>query len=166
MVKISESERAAVLTEVQSKRPRNLGERTVPVVREGYISFMPTPGIIGPNQFVQSVPSVLISQRGRRVLWRFRYHLPPEKTAEVIPFYCPLRGGDVTVVHVEVRVTIMVEVPRVRAPARASHLHPGLPADVLERPVSVVPIQRIASRVLLVKRPDVLRSFLLKALLR
>ena len=86
MVKISENKGAAVLRKVQSKRARNLGERAIAVVRKGYISFMATPGVIRPNQFVQSIPSMLIRQRGRGVFRGFRYHLPPEKAAEVILF--------------------------------------------------------------------------------
>ena len=166
MVKISENEGAAVLRKVQSKRARHLGERTVAVVRKGYISFVATPGIVRPNQFVQSIPSMLIRQRGRGVFRRFRYHLPPEKAAEVIPFQCPLRCGDVSIGNVEVRITVMVEVPQIRAPGPAAHLNPGLLADVLKRPIPFVPIERIASRVLLVKRPNVFRSLFLKALLR
>ena len=60
----------------------------------------------------------------------------------------------------------MVEVPKIRAPGPATHLNPGLLADVLKCPIPIVPIERIASRVLLVECPDVLRSLFLKALLR
>src|SRR5258707_3852070 len=116
MVKIRENKRAAVLRKVQSKRARNLGERTITVVRKGYVSFVATPRIIRPNQFVQSIPSMLVSQRGRRVFRRFRYHLPPEKAAEVISLNLLARRGDVSVGHVEVRIAVMVEVPQIGSP--------------------------------------------------
>jgi hypothetical protein len=92
MVKISENKRAAVLRKIQSKRARNLRERAIAIVRESYVPFVATPGVILSNQFVQSVPSMLVCQRGRGVFRGFSHYLPPEKTAEVIPLYFPLRG--------------------------------------------------------------------------
>ena len=92
MIKISENKRAAVLRKIQSKSARNFRECTIAVVRESYISFIATPGVIRSNQFVESIPSMLVSQRGRCVVRGFCYNLPPEKAAEVIP-RLTLRSG-------------------------------------------------------------------------
>src|ERR1700751_3416335 len=105
---------------------------------------------------------MLVRRRRRRIRWRLRYHLPPEKAREISAF----RPGDVPIRYVEVGIPIMIEVPEVRAPGPAPHLHPSLLAHILEYSIAAIPIERIAPRVPLVQRPDRFRSLLLKNLLR
>src|SRR4051794_38830701 len=113
VIKIGESERAAVIREVQSKRTRHFGERAVPIIRKGYISFIPTPRLIRPDQFIESIPSMLVTQGWRGVVRRFCNHLPPEKAAKIVAVLLPLRRGDVSVGNVNVRIPVVIEVPQI-----------------------------------------------------
>ena len=85
MVEIGESKGAAVLRKIQPHRARNLGKRAIAVVREHDISLVAVPGAVRADQFVDGIPSMLVSQRWRGVIGRFRYYLPPEKACEVVP---------------------------------------------------------------------------------
>ena len=112
MVDICESEGAAILRKIQPERTRNLRKRAIAVVREHHISFMSAPRVVRPDQLIESIPPVLVSQRGRCIFWGFRHHLAPEKTAEITQLRSPVRCSDVPIRDVEVRITIMIEVPK------------------------------------------------------
>ncbi len=60
----------------------------------------------------------------------------------------------------------MIEIPKVRTPGPASHLDPGLLADIFKLPISLVAVERISSRMTPVERSYVFRSSLMKLLLR
>jgi hypothetical protein len=81
---------------------------------------------------------------------RLRDHLPPEKTRDI----APLGARDVAIRDIQVRIPIEIEVPGIGGPRPAPHLHTGIHRDVLKCAVALVPIERIASHVPVVKIAD------------
>ena len=125
---IGERKGAAVFRKVQADRAGDFGESAVAIVREHHISLVAVPGAIRANQFIERLPSALVSRRGRGVVGRFAHHLPPEEACEI----AAVRRGDIAVGDIEIGVAIMIEVPEVGAPGPAAHLDSGLLADIFE----------------------------------
>ena len=62
---------------------RNIGKRSIPIVRVENISLIPAPGAVGANQFVDRAPSLLVIVRWLGLVRRIGNYLPPEKTVEI-----------------------------------------------------------------------------------
>ena len=161
MVKIGENKGAAILNEVQPDGAGDLRKSAIAIVGEHDVSGIAMPRGVGADQFVDGVPSMLVSERRGSVLRGFGHHLAPEEAGEVVA----VEGGDVAVGDIEVRVSVVIEIPEIRGPGPTAHFNAGLAADVFERSVALVPIEGIAARVALVEFADILRGVLVKLLL-
>ena len=84
VVEIGQNKGTPVLNKVQSHHARNFAERAIAVVREHHISFIAIPGVVGSNQFVDCIPSMLVGWQRRGIFRRFTHHLPPEETARSV----------------------------------------------------------------------------------
>src|SRR5215471_14807859 len=117
---------------------------------------MTVPGCGGPHQFVDGIPSALVAFRRDGRFWRFGNHLPPEEARHV----SLIEAGNVAIRDIEVRKTVVVEVPGIGGPRPTAHFSPG--PLVLELAVSQVPIQRIAEHMPSIQSTSLLRLFAVK----
>src|SRR6516162_10130096 len=119
---------------------------------------MTVPGCVGPHQFVDGIPSALVALRRDGRSWRFGNHLPPEEARHV----ALIQTGDVAIRDIEVRKTILVEIPGIGGPRPTAHFSPGPLGRILELAVSQVSIQRIAEHMPSIQSTSLLRLFPVK----
>jgi hypothetical protein len=64
VIEIGEGKRAPVFQKIQPDDARNVGERSVAIVRVENISLVAAPGAISSDQFVNRAPSLFVSCEG------------------------------------------------------------------------------------------------------
>src|SRR5258708_688886 len=84
VVEVSERECPAILDKIHAYRARDVGKRSIPVVRIEDIAFVSAPRPIRADEFVKRVPTLFVGRRRFGFDWRIGHHLPPEKAVQVI----------------------------------------------------------------------------------
>src|SRR5271166_5325455 len=64
VIEIGKNKSAAVLNKIQTGGTGNLGKCSVAIVCEHHISCIAMPGVVGSNQLVDRIPSMLVGERG------------------------------------------------------------------------------------------------------
>ena len=121
-IEITQRERTTILNEIEANSPGDIAESAIAVVRKEDVSFIPAPSSIRAKQFVNCVPSLLVSGRRLCVQRGLRHYLPPEEAVKVVletTRHHPIR-------RIEVGKAIMIEVPGVTRP------RPSANADICQ----------------------------------
>src|ERR1700674_264372 len=133
MIEVRQRKRTSIFQKVESYHARNIGERSVAIVRVENISLVTAPRAIGADQFVNRAPSLLVILRRLRFVRRIGNYLPPEKTVEVF-----VRGaGDHAIDDVEIGKTIMIKIPGVARPRPAPDSNAGSAGCILESTAAI-----------------------------
>src|SRR5437764_4243696 len=132
MVKVRQCKSPAVIGEVNSSEPRYVGKSAVAIVAVGNVPLVTAPRSIGTNEFVDRVPAVFVIGRGRKFCRRVADYLSPEKTRKINL----LAAGNVSVRNMNVRMAVMVEIPRIRRPSPAAKFSARLGCDVAKLTVA------------------------------
>ena len=140
MIKVGQRERTAVFDEVYSHGPGDIGKGSIAIVGVENVSFVAAPGSIRPDQFIESVPSLLVVLRGLRFGRGVRNHLPPEKTVQVSSRWSRHHA----IGNVQVGKTVMIEIPGIARPRPAAHFHSRRTSVILKDPLRFFLSTRIA----------------------
>ena len=152
MIEIGQGKRPSIFQEVQPDHRRNIGERTIAVVRVENISLVTAPRAIGSDQLINRAPSLLVVVRGGGRIRGIGNHLAPEKAVEILA-----RGaGHHAVGDVEIGKAVMIEIPGVARPRPAPDPDTGRAGRILESAAAIsrdIPEERIAHGVPVIERP-------------
>ena len=83
MIEVGQSERAAVLQEIETDGARDIGKCSIAIVRVEDISLVAAPGGVGANQFVDGVPALFVIGRRLGRVRRIGDNLAPEEAVQV-----------------------------------------------------------------------------------
>ena len=84
MIEIGERKCPPVFQKVQPHHARNIGERSIAVVRVENISLVSAPRAIRADQLVNRAPSLFVVVRRLGLVGRIGNHLPPEEAIQVL----------------------------------------------------------------------------------
>ena len=121
-IKVRQREGPAIIAKIQANHSRDVGKCAVSIVGKENIPLMTVPGRVGTDEFIDGAPSALVAGRRTGVRWRFCDHLPPEEARDI----ALLEARNIAIRNVQIRVTIMVKIPRIGGPRPAAHFNPGL----------------------------------------
>src|SRR5882757_1497783 len=95
------------------------------IVRIEDVALIAAPGAIGTKEFVERAPSLLVFGRRLGFGGRVGNDLTPEKTVEVFVWKAAVGSRDHAVGDVDVRETVVIEIPGVAGPGPAAHFDSG-----------------------------------------
>src|SRR4029077_18055242 len=78
MIEIRKRERAPIFQQVQPYHTRDIGKRSITIVRVENISLVPAARAIGADQLVYRAPSLFVIVRRLSLVRRIPNHLTPE----------------------------------------------------------------------------------------
>ncbi len=157
LIEVGESKRSAILEKVQPHRAGNVGKCSIPIIRVKNIALEAAPGAVGPNEFVDGTPSLLVIMGG---LWPDPANWQPLAARK----NCSgLRAspGNHAIRNVEIGKAVVIEIKSVARPRPAAYPDSGRSRSYPQIRASLRPAvaqQRIAHGVFPVERPNFLRG--------
>ena len=150
VIEIGERERSAILQKIEAHRARDIGKRAIAVVGVEHVSFVAAPTVVGANQFVHHAPALFVAMRRLRFFRRIGNHLPPKIAVQIVSEW----AGDHAVYYIQVRKSVVVEIPGIARPGPAAHRGSALRGYILKDSLAAVAEQAVAHRVFLIHRAD------------
>src|SRR5579872_2927695 len=134
MIKIGQGKSPPILQEVEASGRGNIGKSLISDVGIENVALKPAPGAVGADKLVDGIPPLLVSVRRPDLLRRIGHHLPPEKAVQVLA----RETGDHAIRDIEVKKTVVVEVPGCAGPGPAAHGNCGGGGGIAKAAASVL----------------------------